>query len=155
MFSLLKRTNREIEDNSWLTWKSKPRWRNVASGDVGETEKQILVTSDHVDQDLTSLKLSAFFFSFLLSFLLFPPNESVCMTTADEPADVSAGGEDKHTACIYCTFCDLGVLSSSSFLILLFVESPEKLWILFSDTELSTRVVNISPAQKKQKRYVL
>lgn len=30
-----------------------------------------------------------------------------------------------------------------------FFTSSEKLWILFSDTVLSTRVVNISPAQKK------
>lgn len=33
-------------------------------------------------------------------------------------------------------------------------ESPEKLWILFSDTVLSTRVVNISPAQKNTKQTI-
>lgn len=32
-------------------------------------------------------------------------------------------------------------------------ENPEKLWILFSDTVLSSRVVNISPAQKTNNMF--
>lgn len=52
------------------------------------------------------------------------------------------------TAYIYCTLWFGCCFFPDSFFFLFFTSS-EKLWILFSDTVLSTRVVNISPAQKK------
>lgn len=59
---------------------------------------------------------------------------------------------------VFIALCDLGVLFLFLFFFLLlfsfYRESPEKLWILFSDTVLSTRVVNISPAQKNTKQTI-
>ena len=44
------------------------------------------------------------FFFFFSSFDFFLcSNESVCITTGDEPGNVYGGGYEKHTACIYCT----------------------------------------------------
>lgn len=39
---------------------------------------------------------------FCFCFLFF--NESICITTGDEPGNAYGGGYKKHTACIYCTF---------------------------------------------------
>ena len=97
-----------------------------------------------------------FFFPHLIFFLC--SNESVCITTGDEPGNVYGGGYEKHTACIYCTLwfgCAFPVFFFFFFFLFSFYrESPEKLWILFSDTVLSTRVVNISPAQKNTKQTI-
>lgn len=45
-----------------------------------------------------------FFLVWLLLFFFYYSNESVCITTGDEPGNVYGGGYEKHTACIYCTF---------------------------------------------------
>lgn len=85
-------------------------------------------------------------FSPHLIIVFFFSNESVCITTGDEPGNVYGGGYEKHTACIYCT-----LWFGCAFPVFLFIARvPKKLWILFSDTVLSTRVVNISPAQKRK-----
>lgn len=76
-----------------------------------------------------------------LIILLFP-DDAVCVTAGD---DRRLRGALQR---IFIALCDLGVaFFPHSFFP--FFTSSEKLWILFSDTVLSTRVVNISPAQKK------
>ena len=90
--------------------------------------------------------LSAYFPCLMIFFY---SNESVCVATGDEAGHVHGGGYEEHAACIYCTFV-IWVCFSCFPVFSLHRESPGKLWTLFSDTVLSTRVVNISPAQKKK-----
>lgn len=67
----------------------------------------LLVTNNyfchHVGCDIILVCfLKYIFFSFDYCFFSFS-NESVCITTGDEPGNVYGGGYEKHTACIYCT----------------------------------------------------
>ena len=59
------------------------------------------------------------------SFDYFFPDESVCMTTADETDGVFAGGCEKTYSIYLLHFCDLGC--AFFFPVFLFIESPEKL----------------------------
>lgn len=79
--------------------------------------------------------------------LLFPEN-AVCVTTVDDRWLIGALQR------IFIALCDLGVAffpDSFFFLFSQVLKSCE----FYSDTVLSTRVVNISPAHKRTKQYVL
>lgn len=109
----------------------------------------LLVTSDffhHVGCDIILVCVFLFqlhFFSFDYCFFYFYLNESVCITTGENLVTCMEVAM-RNILHVFIALLWFGC----AFPVLLFNENPEKLWILFSDTVLSTRVVNISPAQR-------
>lgn len=104
--------NLENQDDSFIRnniWMKECRFLLRESRSFRETQ-MLLVSNNSVFSScrlcyncLFSEVQVHFFCFFLIWFFFLCSNESVCITTGDEPGNVYGGGYEKHTACIYCT----------------------------------------------------
>lgn len=103
--------NLENQDDSFIRnniWMKECRFLLRESRSFRETQ-MLLVSNNSVFSScrlcynclFSEVQVHFFFFPHLIFFLC--SNESVCITTGDEPGNVYGGGYEKHTACIYCT----------------------------------------------------
>lgn len=123
-----------------------------------QKEKQMLLVTNnsvfyHVgcDRNLVFWSSSAFSSSLDYYYIFW----WICITTGDdEPGDVYGDGYEKHDSMYLLHFVIRVLLFLFFFLFFFFFcESPEKLWILFSDTVLSTSCKYFTSTKKPNNMF--